>query len=102
MDSQCWGNSLKNDGCQRNAFGRNSAQILWSDIPRDKDNYTEMFVDDFSQEEPVLRSPGDSLYHPHIPYMEMKERSLVASRESVLDRNTSIFQTYKGKKRRKE
>ena len=101
MDLQCWGNSFESDGRQRNALASNSAQILWSDIPRDEHNSSEMLMDNgFNKEGPVLRSPGDSLYHPHIPYMEMRERSLAVSRESVLDRSTSMFQTYKGKKNR--
>ena len=95
MDLQCF----ESEGYQRNVFGSNSAQILWSDIPRDELNSNEMLIDGFNKEEPFVRSPGDSFCHPHIPYLEMRERSLAASRESVLDRSTSMFQTYKGKKK---
>ena len=102
MDLQSWGNSFGSDGRKRNAFASNSAQILWSDIPRDEHNNSSVMLIDngFNKEEPFLRSPGDSLYHPHIPYMEMRERSLAVSRQSLLDRSTSMFQTYKGKKSR--
>ena len=101
MDSHCWGNTFESEGFQRNIFGSNSAQILWSDIPKDEFNSSEMPIDGFNKEEQFVRSPGDSLCHPFIPYLEMRERSLAASRESVLDRSTSMFQTYKGKKNKR-